>query len=154
MDDQGVWVGTHWFTQVVAHLLRRMSLLRHLSPFLRPITNIITGPVLGGQVIVCRLLCVWEASGKWKANAVTPDVMGEHFAYPLCEDLVRNSRDEAMKAVVDWWHSHERTDLRFQLSVLGALTELNDLLRDSSVGEEAEQKRRIERRKLRMNRVV
>lgn len=36
-------------SQLVDHLLRRMSLLRHLSPFLRPNNIIIPGPVLGAQ---------------------------------------------------------------------------------------------------------
>ena len=95
-------------------------------------------------------MCVWETGDEWKANAVAPDIMGEYFAYPLCEDLVRDSRDEAMKSIVDWWRSHERTDLRFQLSVLGALAELIELLQDSSIGEEAEEKQRRERQRLRM----
>ena len=34
----------------VDHLLRRMSLPGHLSPFLRPNTNILPGPVFGEQV--------------------------------------------------------------------------------------------------------
>jgi len=95
-------------------------------------------------------MCVWKDSGKWKAYAVTPPAMGEYFAYPLCEEIVRNSRDEAMKAIADWWHSHERTGLRFQLSVLGALAEITGLLQDSSIGEEAEEKQRRERQRLRM----
>ena len=37
-------------SSLVEHLLRRMSLLSHLSPFLRPYTNILPGPVFGGQV--------------------------------------------------------------------------------------------------------
>jgi len=37
-------------SELVDHLPRRMSLLGRLSPFLRPYSNILSGPVLGGQV--------------------------------------------------------------------------------------------------------
>lgn len=36
-------------SQLVGHLLRRMSIPSHLSPFLRPNTNIIPEPALGGR---------------------------------------------------------------------------------------------------------
>ena len=35
-------------SELVDHVLRRMSPLRHLSPFLRPNSNMSAGPVLGG----------------------------------------------------------------------------------------------------------
>ena len=42
-------------SELVDHLLRRMSPLGHLSPFLRPNTNILPGPVFGYRSLKYRI---------------------------------------------------------------------------------------------------
>ncbi len=97
---------------LVDHLLRRVLLLGHLSPFPRPDTNILPRPALGGQVKQaggCSSYLGWGWSGGEFMTAVAEivcrtfigEALGRHKACPYGD---HGGRLRGTTWVGDRWH--------------------------------------------------